>query len=257
LGAVESRLPSRYCSSIESASNRKRKMVSTPTLDLLVKMLGTYDGRDKMLRTSYYTLLLVTGRMNAGPLVTKLVNLARQLSAARSAGRRWNDLVMIKVNLAHFQNGMPEKDKFNYIINAVINVLYLFYHPIEHVAWLSNFELLPVDSGKWWTCTTGIWAVALVFSIVRTIRNYGQLASARYRVLSADEEHSAEESALKKQQTDEVWNLLMYVSDFVVTVNYLPKGWLWSQKLPQWKVGAYGLTASVIGLVKLLQRLSG
>lgn len=70
-------------------------------------------------------------------------------------------------------------------------------------------------------------------------------------------DHSQEEAALKRQQVDEAWNFLMYASDFAVAVNYLPKGWLWSQTLPQWKVGAYGLMASVIGLVKLLQRLRG
>jgi len=231
-------------------------MVATPTLDLMVKLLGTYDGRDKLLRTSYYTLLLITGRMKEGPLVTKLINMARQLSAARTVGRRWNDLVMIKVNLAHFQAGMPEKDKFNYVINAIVNVIYLFYHPVEHIAWLSNFELVPVDSGKWWSYTAWMWSTALMFCIIRTIRNYGKLAAARYRALAEDDQ-SKEEAALKRQQVDEIWNLLMYASDFAVAVSYLPKGWLWAQKLPQWKVGAYGLMASVIGLVKLLQRLSG
>jgi len=232
-------------------------MGSTPTLDLLVKLLATYDGRDKLLRTSYYTLLLITGRMKAGPLVAKLMNMARQLSAARSTGRRWNDLVMVKVNLAHFQAGLPEKDKFNYVINAIVNVLYLFYHPVEHIAWLSNFELVPVDSGKWWSYTAWIWSIALVFSIIRTMRNYGQLAAARYRAMAAEDDQSKEEANLKRQQLDEVWNLLMYASDFAVAVNYLPKGYLWAQTLPQWKVGAYGLMASVIGMVKLLQRLSG
>lgn len=84
-------------------------MVATPNLDLLVKLLGTNDGRDKLLRTSYYALLLVTGRMKQGPLVTKLIMMARQISAARTIGRRWNDPVMIKVNLAHFGAGLPEK----------------------------------------------------------------------------------------------------------------------------------------------------
>jgi len=231
-------------------------MVATPTLDLLVKLLGTFDGRDKLLRTSYYSLLLITGRMKEGALVTKLINMARQLSAARTVGRRWNDLVMIKVNLAHFQGGIPKKDRFNFFMNAIVNVLYLFYHPVEHIAWLSNFELLPVDSAKWWSYTVWIWATALVFSIMRTIRTYGKLTTARYALL-ADGNLSSEEADLRKQQGEEIWNLLMYASDFVVAVNYLPKGLLWSQKLPQWKVGAYGLMASVIGLVKLLQRLSG
>lgn len=89
------------------------------------------------------------------------------------------------------------------------------------------------------------------------MRNYGQLAAARYRAMAAEDDQSKEEANLKRQQLDEVWNLLMYASDFVVAVNYLPKGYLWAQTLPQWKVGAYGLMASVIGMVKLLQRLSG
>lgn len=59
------------------------------------------------------------------------------------------------------------QDRFNYIVNAIVNVLYLFYHPVEHIAWLSNFELVPVDPNKWWTYTMYIWTAALIFSIAR------------------------------------------------------------------------------------------
>jgi hypothetical protein len=230
--------------------------ISTPGLDSLVKLLSTFEGRDKLIRTSYYTLLLVAGRLNQGALVTKLANMARQLSAARTIGRRWNDPVMIKANLAHFQNGFPEKDRFNFIVNGLINIIYLFYHPVEHVAWLSGFELLPVDPNKWWTYTTWLWTIALILSITRTIRTYIQLAHSRYRVLAANNDRPTEESeTLKRRQVDEMWTLLMYVSDFAVAIQYLPKGWLWSQTLPQWKVGAFGLMASLIGLVKLFQRM--
>ncbi len=61
----------------------------------------------------------------------------------------------------------------------------------------------------------------------------------------------AELMEIEKLEREELWNLLIQLSDLMNAVNYLPKGFLWSQTFPRWKVGAFGFIASFAGLLKL------
>ncbi len=47
--------------------------------------------------------------------------------------------------------------------------------------------------------------------------------------------------------------LLQCLSDLVIAVHYLPKGYLWSEQLPLTAVGVFGLASSLIGLYGLIQ----
>lgn len=73
-------------------------------LDSIIALLATYDGRDKLLRTAYYTIMLI-GSKTGQPLSAKLFEISKQISSARTIGRRFGDIIMIKANLAHFQRG--------------------------------------------------------------------------------------------------------------------------------------------------------
>ncbi len=54
-----------------------------------------------------------------------------------------------------------------------------------------------------------------------------------------------------EQETDELLTLVSQVSDMMNAVHYLPKGVLWSQTFPQWKVGLFGFIASFAGWLRL------
>lgn len=74
------------------------------TFDSIITLLSTYDGRDKLLRTAYYAVM-IAGSKTSQPLANKLFDVCKQISSARTIGRRFGDIIMIKANLSHFKMG--------------------------------------------------------------------------------------------------------------------------------------------------------
>lgn len=90
----------------------ERRLVDDKMLELdrCVSVLMQHGGRDKVTRTLYYALMFVAGRSKNQSLAEKLMAMAKQLSATRLITRQFNDLPMIKANLAHFANPPKKGD---------------------------------------------------------------------------------------------------------------------------------------------------
>uniref|UniRef100_A0A914UNL3 Peroxisomal membrane protein 11C n=1 Tax=Plectus sambesii TaxID=2011161 RepID=A0A914UNL3_9BILA len=159
---------------------------------------------------------------------------------------------MIRANLSHFSNP-PKKgeDKVSYELQSAVNVLYLLYTPLEHIAWLSDLKLLPFDSARWFRYSLYVWTAALICSIMRSLRVYFGIQRRR-AALEFEGELSDAKKRLALEEQEELLSLLSFTTDFINAVNFLPfKGFLWAQTFPAWKTGAFGFIASFAGLLKI------
>jgi peroxin-11C len=221
-------------------------------LDKTSAVLGMFSGRDKAIRTVYYALVVLSEKSRNRVLGEKLGVVAAQMSAARLIARRFGDIPLLKNNIK-LANTLPSaKDKVAHKLELLSGLLYQLYYPVEHVAWLSGHKILSCNAPRWQTWTVRIWAMALFVNIARTVREYLKL------VLKRTDDPHMEQSKVKeieREEREQLLNLLMYLSDFMNAINFLPKGFLWSQTLPRWKVGAFGFLASAVGLFKIYKAL--
>ncbi|MGH0121472.1 UNVERIFIED_CONTAM: hypothetical protein FKN15_023770, partial [Acipenser sinensis] len=61
----------------------------------------------------------------------------------------------------------------------------------------------------------------------------------------------------RQQLCSEVFSILSSMADFANAVNWMPPGFLWAGKFPDWLVGLLGTTSSLIGLYQMCSGGSG
>lgn len=87
-------------------------------LERWTKLLSTYTGRDKALRSAYYALLIVIGKLKDAKLAEKLSNLAAQVSRTRLIGRQFNDIPMLLSNIANLKAAFSGRVTVRTLISA-------------------------------------------------------------------------------------------------------------------------------------------
>ncbi|EEZ97396.1 peroxisomal membrane protein 11C [Tribolium castaneum] len=219
-------------------------------LDEICKLLETYKGRDKVLRTLCYTTKLIGGLHGNKALADKFLLFSKHMSGTRATLRLLDDLPMLKYNL-EYGFGKEEPDKLMAALGVTTNVIDQVYYPVEKIAWLAEHKLITgVDNNKWDTISSIFWVSSIYLTLMRSLRFVSILQKHRYcGAVKNDESVSLEKLLLRRNY--EVVTCVRLCLDFVHAVNTLPKGFLWSSKLNTWQVGLIATTSSVLGIYQI------
>jgi len=231
-------------------------------METTCKLLGSYGGREKVMRTAAYAAMLVAGS-GRGSLARNAGTLSTQLNAARTVLRLFDDLPMLAYSLK-YGTGAQESDRLTRILSLVCNAANQLFFPVEHVAWAVDHKMLQMSSSRWWVAGIALWATSLAASILRSIRAICLLRRSRgklqrQRNLESPDQSDAADisfkqamSELRQRQTNEILNLLKNSSDFLNAINWLPKGILWSGRMSLAQSGVCGTISSLIALYQVL-----
>ncbi|KAM4548634.1 peroxisomal membrane protein 11C [Odontesthes bonariensis] len=226
------------------------------SLESLVRMLESYRGRDKVIRTACYGSQLVGGVLtrNAGTdassqrLGRSLLLFSAQLSHCRTVLRLFDDLSMLAYSQS-YGLGASEEDAGVRWISVLTNVADQLYYPCEHIAWAADAELIKVKSDKWWLLSTVLWGTSLLLGILRSLRVL-LLLKKKLKKYERDGEDSRH-SQLRRQMRGELLSILSSMADLSNAIHWMPPGFLWAGRFPTWLVGLLGTTSSLIGLVQM------
>jgi len=225
------------------------------------KLLGSYAGREKVMRTAAYAAMFVAGAGD-GNAKRRAGILSTQLNSARTILRLFDDVPMLAFSLK-YGTGAQEKDLVKRCLSLVCNAANQLYFPVEHIAWAADQKLIQISSSRWWTAGIALWAISLLSNILRSLRTISLLGEScaklrKQRNLESPDKSDKSDisfkqatSDLQKQQINELLNVIKNISDFLNAINWLPKGFLWSGKLSLAQAGICGTISSLIGLYQI------
>ncbi|NWR77265.1 PX11C protein, partial [Centropus unirufus] len=222
----------------------------------LVAGLETYRGRDRLVRTLCCGCQLAGGAL-AGPhtapsgLPASLLAVSAQLSACRTALRLFDDFAMLRHSCS-YGLGPEGEDALVRALSVLGNLANQLYYPCEHLAWAADAGVVRVRSQRWWTLSTALWALALLLSILRSLRVLVQLRGKLRQHKCTPSPQSREE--VKAQVKAEVLSVLADAADLSNAIHWLPPGFLWAGRFPPWLVGLMGTVSSLIGIYQASRR---
>lgn len=226
------------------------------SVESLVRLLESYRGRDKVIRTVCYGSQLVGGALTRKPetdayslrLGKSLLLFSAQLSQCRTVLRLFDDLSMLAYSHS-YGLGASEEDASIRWISVLNNVADQLYYPCEHIAWAADAELIKVKSDKWWLFSTVLWGTSLLLGILRSLRVMLLLNKKmkKYERDGGDSRHSQ----LCRQMRGEVLAILSSMADLSNAIHWMPPGFLWAGRFPSWLVGLLGTISSLIGLIQM------
>uniref|UniRef100_A0A3B5KDR0 Peroxisomal biogenesis factor 11 gamma n=1 Tax=Takifugu rubripes TaxID=31033 RepID=A0A3B5KDR0_TAKRU len=230
------------------------------SLESLVRLLESYRGRDKVIRTVCFGSQLVGGLLSKSAdtdlshrqLGKSLLLFSAQLSHCRTTLRLFDDLAMLAYSHS-YGVGVREDDPAVRWISVLSNVADQLYYPCEHIAWAADAELIKIKSDKWWLFSTVLWGASLLLGILRSLRVLMLLkkklkiheragGGGRYHVCSQ----------LHRLMRAELLSFLRSMADLSNAIHWMPPGFLWAGKFPSWLVGLMGTISSVIGLIQMV-----
>ncbi|PWA21184.1 hypothetical protein CCH79_00009354, partial [Gambusia affinis] len=228
------------------------------SVESLVRLLETYRGRDKVIRTFCYGSQLVGGALTrkaaAGADVSSqrlgksLLLFSAQLSHCRTVLRLFDDLSMLAYSHS-YGLGASEEDAGLRWISVLTNVADQLYYPCEHIAWAADAELIKVRSDKWWLFSTVLWGTSLLLGILRSFR---VLLLLRKKLKKHQRDGGgSRRSDLYRQIQAEMLSILSSMADLSNAVHWMPPGFLWAGQFPSWLVGLLGTTSSLIGFIQM------
>uniref|UniRef100_A0A1A8LT44 Peroxisomal biogenesis factor 11 gamma n=1 Tax=Nothobranchius pienaari TaxID=704102 RepID=A0A1A8LT44_9TELE len=226
------------------------------SVESLVRLLESYRGRDKVIRTVCYGSQLVGGvltkkgetDLSSQQLGKSLLLFSAQLSHCRTVLRLFDDLSMLAYSHS-YGLGASEEDAGVRWISVLTNVADQLYYPCEHVAWAADAELIKVRSDKWWLFSTVLWGTSLILGILRSLRVL-LLLKRKLKKYGRNGE-SSRHTQLCRQMRGELLSIISSAADLSNAVHWMPPGFLWAGCFPSWLVGLLGTTSSVIGLIQM------
>ncbi|XP_012291627.2 peroxisomal membrane protein 11C isoform X1 [Aotus nancymaae] len=229
------------------------------SLSGLASALESYRGRDRLIRVLGYCCQLVGGvlveqcpaRSEVG---TRLLVVSTQLSHCRTILRLFDDLAMF-VYTKQYGLGAQEEDAFVRWVSVLGNLADQLYYPCEHVAWAADTRVLHVDSSRWWTLSTALWALSLLLGIARSL---WVLLKLRQRLRSPTAPFASalargKRRAVEAQMQSEMLSLLSNLADLANAVHWLPRGVLWAGRFPLWLVGLMGTVSSLLSIYQAVR----
>ncbi|XP_019730901.1 peroxisomal membrane protein 11C isoform X2 [Hippocampus comes] len=206
------------------------------SVDCLVRVLESYRGRDKVIRTLCYGSQLVGGIISrkaeadasSHNLGKSLLLFSAQLSHCRTVLRLFDDMSMLAYSYS-YGFGAKEKDGITRWISVLTNVADQLYYPCEHVAWAADSHLLGVKSDR--------WSLRVLMLLKRELRKCHKDGSSH--------------SQIDRQMQVELLSILGCMADFMNAIHWMPHGFLWAGRFPPWLVGLMGTISSVVGLIKM------
>ncbi|XP_059197541.1 peroxisomal membrane protein 11C [Centropristis striata] len=231
-----------------------------PSVESLVRLLESYRGRDKVIRTFCYGSQLLGGALSLSRrtetgnrnvswqrLGKSLLLFSAQLSHCRTVLRLFDDLSMLAYSQSYGLGG-GEEDAGVRWISVLTNVADQLYYPCEHIAWAADAELVQVKSDRWWVLSTVLWGTSLLLGILRSLR---VLLLLKKKLQNHERDGAGSSSQLRRQMRGELLSILGSMADLSNAVHWMPPGFLWAGRFPNWLVGLMGTTSSLIGLVQM------
>ncbi|XP_009191587.1 peroxisomal membrane protein 11C isoform X2 [Papio anubis] len=203
------------------------------SLSGLASALESYRGRDRLIRVLGYCCQLVGGVLveqcpTRSEVGTRLLVVSTQLSHCRTILRLFDDLSMF-VYTKQYGLGAQEEDAFVRWVSVLGNLADQLYYPCEHVAWAADARVLHVDSSRWWTLSTALWALSLLLGVASPLPR-------------------GKRRAMEAQMQSEALSLLSNLADLANAVHWLPRGVLWAGRFPPWLVGLMGTISSILSM---------
>ncbi|CAN9500933.1 unnamed protein product [Ophioblennius macclurei] len=230
-------------------------------LESLVRLLESYRGRDKVIRTLCYGSQLVGGSLSrraelngsssSQQLGKSLLLFSAQLSHCRTVLRLFDDLSMLAYSHS-YGFGSEEEDAAVRWISVLNNVADQLYYPCEHIAWAADAQLISVKSDKWWLFSTALWGTSLILGVLRSLR----VLSLLKKKMKKSEKNRENKRRLFRQMQLEILSIFSGLADFGNAVHWMPPGFLWAGRFPTWLVGLLGTTSSLIGLIQMSAKSS-
>ncbi|XP_049910639.1 peroxisomal membrane protein 11C [Epinephelus moara] len=227
-----------------------------PSVESLVRLLESYRGRDKVIRTCCYGSQLVGGVLSrkaetdvsSQRLGQRLLLFSAQLSHCRTVLRLFDDLSMLAYSHSYGFGGGEEDTAVRWI-SVLTNMADQLYYPCEHIAWAADAELIKAKSDKWWLFSTVLWGTSLLLGILRSLRVL-LLLKKKLRRCERDGEGNSR-SQLRRQMRGEALSILSSMADLSNAIHWMPPGFLWAGRFPNWLVGLMGTISSLIGLIQM------
>ncbi|KAK1157186.1 peroxisomal membrane protein 11C-like isoform X1 [Acipenser oxyrinchus oxyrinchus] len=223
-----------------------------------VNILESYRGRDKVVRTLCYGSQLAGGVLcqkasGRSELGKSLLVFSAQLSQCRTVLRLFDDLSMYAYS-RDYGLGAKDEDSALRCMSVLNNLADQLYYPCEHLAWAADAKVISTQSGKWWTLSTALWGISLLLGIMRSLRTivlFKRKLKQRERDRCVGSSEAPNEMENQQQLCSEVFSILSSMADFANAVNWMPPGFLWAGKFPDWLVGLLGTTSSLISLYQM------
>ncbi|XP_049585777.1 peroxisomal membrane protein 11C [Syngnathus scovelli] len=224
------------------------------SVDCLVRVLESYRGRDKLIRTLCYGSQLVGGLLSpkaevdasSHNLGKSLLLFSAQLSHCRTVLRLFDDLSMLAYSYS-YGFGAKEKDGIVRWISVLTNVADQLYYPCEHVAWAADAHLVGVKSERWWHISTVLWGTSLLLAILRSLRVRMLLKKELRRCVKGGSSYVQ----IHRQMQVELLSILGSMADLSNAIHWMPHGFLWAGRFPPWLVGLMGTISSLVALIKM------
>ncbi|XP_061594533.1 peroxisomal membrane protein 11C isoform X2 [Cololabis saira] len=223
------------------------------SMESLVRVLESYRGRDKIIRTVCYGSQLVGGLLtrntnkdiSSQQFGRRLLLFSAQLSHCRTVLRLFDDLSMLAYSQS-YGLGATEEDACVRWISIFTNVADQLYYPCEHIAWAADAELIKVKSDKWWLFSTVLWGTSLLLGIMRSLR---VLMLLKKKLKKHERDGGGRRNShLQRKMQEQRLSVLSSMADLSNAIHWMPPGFLWAGRFPSWLVGLLGTTSSLIGL---------
>ncbi|XP_067872189.1 peroxisomal membrane protein 11C [Heterodontus francisci] len=229
-------------------------------MEAVADVLESYRGRDRLVRTVCYSTRLLGGLLLApgggrSELGRRLLLVAQELSNCRAALRLFDDLSMYLYSRGYGLGG-TEEDTIVRVLSITGNLADQLYYPCEHLAWAADYRIVSIKSDKWWTLSNTLWSLSLALGALRSFRVV-QLLKKKLKGnhnkadLGTEESNSLSRRTYRIRMRAEVLNMVSSLADLANAIHWMPSGFLWAGKFPEWLVGLMGMVSSVINLYQM------
>ncbi|XP_048470070.1 peroxisomal membrane protein 11C isoform X1 [Rhincodon typus] len=229
-------------------------------MDAVANALESYRGRDRLVRTVCYSSRLLGGLLLAQEggcpeLGRRLLLIAQELSNCRATLRLFDDLSMFLYSRGYGLGG-TEEDMIVRLLFITGNLVDQLYYPCEHLAWAADYKILSINAEKWWTLSNTLWTLSLALGALRSFRVVQllkkKLKGSQNNVhLRMGEANCVSRQAYQTRMRAEILNIITCLADLTNAIHWMPPGFLWAGKFPEWLVGLMGTVSSVISLYQM------
>ncbi|UJR30872.1 hypothetical protein I4U23_018385 [Adineta vaga] len=217
-----------------------------------VDVLSSYEGRDAAITFTLYFCCLLSGfHPRKSTWHRSLQRIYKRLEDCRVVLRLYDDLGILR-DFFTYELRPGERNQIVRILKCLHYISWLCYYPAEHISWLGEMKMLNIDGKLWEFYTNFFWSTALLTSAL-----WNAYVVLQYR----SQKNYTKEKEEEEKKSFIPWTaarnaMLATVRDgteFIVAVNCLPRGFLWSSTLTFIRVGMFGTCSAFLRLYALFK----
>ncbi|CAD5223470.1 unnamed protein product [Bursaphelenchus okinawaensis] len=218
-------------------------LTRTPTMTEVIKVLGTYNGRDKAMRTLGFGIFLISNKIKNVEFSKNLKLLAAQISKARLVSRQFSHIPLFYGTMNLWKVFQQSPDQVETGLSLFTMVGYCLYAIFEFGCWLNEANIIAISRENWYRYAIFSWVSALVASLIQSLRKI-------FIIEPLEDNHGVVDKQKQEQRSMDRVLLLGTMADLVAGIGLLPKQILWGGKLTEQQSSFFFFVASVIGLYR-------